>query len=171
MTRILLYNDECAVCRTIARWVIASGLRNPILELDVRPIGDDPARLRALNADLDIWSAYATIHLLMPDGSMKTGDEAVAEVFRTLPNTRWFTGLFAIALFGVRPFQLVLDAGYEILADVRPLLGCESCGTKRSWLRPIHRASARVHARLTQRSKPKPHFSRAKDPITGALRA
>jgi predicted DCC family thiol-disulfide oxidoreductase YuxK len=171
MTRILLYNDECAVCRTIARWVITSGLRNRTLELDVRPIGDDPARLRALNADLDIWNAYATIHLLMPDGTMKTGGEAVAEVFRALPNTRWFTGVFAIALFGVRPFQLVLDAGYELLAIIRPLFGCESCGIKNPWLRPIHVVTKHLHAILARHPKPRPHFSRAIDPITGALRA
>jgi hypothetical protein len=37
----------------------------------VRPIGQDPDELRALNQGLNIWDAYATIHLLMPDGSMK----------------------------------------------------------------------------------------------------
>jgi hypothetical protein len=52
-----------------------------------RPIGDDPEALLSLNPDLDIWGAYATIHLLMPDGSMKLGGEAVAEVLRNLPTT------------------------------------------------------------------------------------
>ena len=81
---------------------------------------------RALNPDLDIWEAYATIHVLMPDGSMKRGGEAVAEVFRALPATKWFTPLFSLSVFGARPFQIVLDGGYTLLADVRPLLGCES---------------------------------------------
>ncbi len=73
----------------------------------------------------------------MPDGSMKLGGEAVAEVLRDLPNTRWFAWLFAVGVFGVRPFQIILNAGYVLLADVRPLLGCESCGTSNVLIRTL----------------------------------
>jgi predicted DCC family thiol-disulfide oxidoreductase YuxK len=126
---ILLFNGECAVCRSIAHWVDVSGEGLPVgARIDERPIGDDPAALRSLNPDLDIWAAYETIHLLMPDGSMKVGGEAVAQVLRSLPNCRWFAWTFDLKLLGFRPFQLLLDAGYFVLADVRPLLGCESCG-------------------------------------------
>jgi predicted DCC family thiol-disulfide oxidoreductase YuxK len=135
---ILLYNDECAVCRRIGAWVQKSARSKPgetsILE---RPIGDDPKALRALNPKLDIWDVYATIHVLMPDGSMKLGGEAVAEVLRDLPNTKWFAWCFAIGIFGFRPCQMILDLGYLILSDVRPLLGCESCGMPSFWVRPI----------------------------------
>jgi predicted DCC family thiol-disulfide oxidoreductase YuxK len=135
---ILLFNDECRVCRRIARWVHKSARKTSgepsIIE---QPIGDDPEALRALNPALDIWDAYKTIHLLMPDGSMKLGGEAVAEVLRNLPNTRWFAWSFAVSIFGFRPFQLILNLCYWILADVRPVFGCESCGTPSAWLRPI----------------------------------
>jgi hypothetical protein len=80
---LLLFDDECGVCRHIARWVRRSGFsKEGEATLVVRPIGDDPQALRILNRHLDIWDAYATIHLLMPDGSMKLGVEAVAEVLR-----------------------------------------------------------------------------------------
>ena len=115
-----------------------------------RPIGDDPAELERLKPGLDIWDAYATIHLLMPDGSIKLGGEAVAEVFRAIPMTRWFTGLFSLSLFRVRPFQVILNAGYELLADVRPLFGCESCGTPPAWMRPF----AWLKKKLFGRAKP-----------------
>jgi predicted DCC family thiol-disulfide oxidoreductase YuxK len=135
---ILLFNDECGVCRRIARWVQSSAQVGPgdasIVE---QPIGDDPEALRALHPDLDIWKAYETIHLLMPDGSMKLGGEAVAEVLRSLRSTRWFSWTFTVGIFGFRPFQLVLDIAYALLADVRPLFGCESCGTPSPWVRPI----------------------------------
>jgi len=53
---------ECGVCRRIAGWVKKSARNNSgetsIIE---EPIGDDPEVLRALNPDLDIWDAYATI--------------------------------------------------------------------------------------------------------------
>ena len=141
---ILLYNGECAVCRAVAGWVERRGAR-----LTERPIGDDPVALRGLNPRLDIWDAYATIHLLMPDGSMKVGGDAVAEVLRRIPAMRWVAWSFAVEIFGVRPFQLALDGAYTILADIRPLLGCESCGTPNPLvkamqrvLRPMHHPSA-----------------------------
>jgi predicted DCC family thiol-disulfide oxidoreductase YuxK len=135
----LLYNDECSVCRRIAAWVKRSaqdedtGARG----LVERPIGDDPAELESLRPGLDIWDAYATIHLVMPDGSMKLGGEAVAEVLRRLPATRWFARMFSIDVWGFRPFQCMLNICYAILADIRPLFGCESCGSTSRWMRPV----------------------------------
>jgi predicted DCC family thiol-disulfide oxidoreductase YuxK len=135
---VLLFNDECAVCRTIGRWVQKSAQsKSGRMSIIVRPIGDDPEALQLLNPELDIWDAYATIHVLMPDGSMKVGGEAVAEVLRDLPNARWFAWIFAISIFEFHPFQTVLNVAYVILADVRPLFGCESCGKPSFWVRPI----------------------------------
>lgn len=62
---ILLFNDECAVCRHIGHWVQRSAQsKSDETNIIVQPIGDDPERLRSLNPDLDIWAAYATIHVL-----------------------------------------------------------------------------------------------------------
>lgn len=164
---ILLFDDECGVCRRIARWVHGSAWDSSgQTTVEERPIGNDPAALRSLNADLSIWDAYATIHLLMPDGSMRRGGEAIAEVLRRLPNTRGFARLFAVSVFGFRPFQKLLDAAYLVLSDVRPLFGCESCGTPSPWLKPLAwlvKAVARVagagRARLHM-----PHFTRRPAP-------
>jgi hypothetical protein len=135
---ILLFNDECGVCRHIAHWVDeAAAIPTGEPGLIVQPIGEDPKALRALNPALSIWDAYATIHLLMPDGSMKLGGEAVAEVLRRLHRTQWFAWSFAVSFFGFRPFQEMLNLAYAILADVRPLFGCESCGTPNFWIRPL----------------------------------
>jgi predicted DCC family thiol-disulfide oxidoreductase YuxK len=135
---VLLFNDECAVCRRIGNWVKKSAVdKSGNASIVVRPIGDDPEELRLLNPELDIWDAYATIHVLMPDGSMKVGGEAVAEVLRDLRNTKWFAWTFAISIFGFRPFQMAMNVAYVILADVRPLFGCESCGKPSFWVRPI----------------------------------
>jgi predicted DCC family thiol-disulfide oxidoreductase YuxK len=159
---ILLFNDECGVCRTIAAWVKRQAqVKSGMTRIVVRPIGQDPDELRALNQGLNIWDAYATIHLLMPDGSMKLGGEAVAEVFRSLPTTRWFAWTFAISIFGIRPFQAVLNLAYAILADVRPVFGCESCGTPSPWVRPIRWMVKWVTSLFGARHHPSPsrHFS------------
>ena len=159
---VLLFNDECGVCRSIAGWVkkqVQAGSGAP--SIVVRPIGQDPEELRALNQGLNIWDAYATIHLLMPDGSMKLGGEAVAEVLLHLPSTRWFTGAFAISVFGIRPFQAALNVAYTILADVRPVFGCESCGKPSPWVRPIRWMVKWVASLFGKSRHPSPsaHFS------------
>lgn len=159
---ILLFDDECGVCRHIARWVRKSAAgKGGDTSLTVRPIGNDPLALRSLDPDLNIWDAYATIHVLMPDGSKRLGGEAVAEVLRRLPNTRWFAGGFAIGLFGFRPFQAILNVSYAILADVRPLFGCESCGAPAIWVRPISRTIKWVKALFGhgRHPRPTPHFT------------
>jgi len=158
---ILLFNDECAVCRHIGHWVQRSAQRasgDPAII--VQPIGDNPATLRSLNPDLDIWDAYATIHILMPDGSMRLGGEAVAQVLRILPTTKWFAWCFDTSIFGFRPFQVVLNVAYAILSDVRPLFGCESCG-KPKILRPLQWMTQwwKTLMRRKPRPVPTPHFS------------
>jgi predicted DCC family thiol-disulfide oxidoreductase YuxK len=157
---ILLFNDECAVCRRIGHWVQTSAQsKSGETSIIVRPIGDDPEALRLLHPDLDIWDAYETIHVLMPDGSMRLGGEAVAEVLRNLPNTKWFASSFAVQMFGFRPFQMVLNLGYAILADVRPLFGCESCGTTSVWVRSIRRLTKWTQALFGEKPHPSPHFT------------
>ena len=157
---ILLFNDECAVCRRIGHWVQRSAQsKSGETSIIVRPIGDDPEALRLLRPDLDIWDAYETIHVLMPDGSMKLGGEAVAEVLRNLPNTKWFASSFAVSVLGFRPFQVILNLSYAILADVRPLFGCESCGTTSIWVRSIGRFIKWTQGIFGKNRHPSPHFT------------
>jgi predicted DCC family thiol-disulfide oxidoreductase YuxK len=159
---ILLYNDECGVCRHIAHWVLKSAPdKSGEAGIVVQPIGDDPEALRSLNPDLDIWDAYETVHVLMPDGSMKLGGEAVAEVLRNLPHTKWFAWCFAISIVGFRPFQTLLNLAYAILADVRPLFGCESCGTPSPWVKPIRSTIKWIQTLFggNRHPGPAPHFT------------
>jgi len=159
---ILLYNDECGVCRHIARWVLKSAPdKSGETSIIVQPIGDDPEALRSLNPGLDIWDAYETVHVLMPDGSMKLGGEAVAEVLRNLPSTKWFAWCFSISIFGFRPFQSLLNLAYVILADVRPLFGCESCGTPSPWVKQLRSTVKSMQALFGGSRQPRsvPHFT------------
>ena len=52
---LLLFDDECAVCRRIGAWVKKSAAKKSSgATIFERPIGVDPVVLRALNPDLDI---------------------------------------------------------------------------------------------------------------------
>jgi predicted DCC family thiol-disulfide oxidoreductase YuxK len=151
---ILLFDDECAVCRRMASWVrsIACNASGEAT-VDVRAIGEDPEALRRLDPRLDIWKVYAKSHLLMPDGSILIAGEAVAEVFRRSPCMGWCAWLFSVQAFKMRPFQSLLDLGYVILSDVRPIFGCKSCGAPALWARPFA-WMVKMAKRLTG---PKPH--------------
>jgi predicted DCC family thiol-disulfide oxidoreductase YuxK len=153
---VLLFDDECAVCRQIASWVKSSAqTKLGETTLSVQPIGEDPQVLERLSPGLSIWSAYATIHVVMPDGQLKLGGEAVAEVFRNLPKTRALARSFSLNIFGFRPFQKIVDICYVILADVRPIFGCESCGAPKFWVKPIHQ-TVTWFARVFRIGTPKP---------------
>jgi hypothetical protein len=132
---VLLFNSECSVCRTISGWVIASDepKNGGDQALDERPIGHDPDALKKLHPNLDIWDAYAEITLVMPSGEIKKGGEAIAEVLRRLPSTKWMGPLFDLEIAGKKPFVALVHAGYVVLDRLRPALGCESCGTGVPW--------------------------------------
>jgi len=42
-----------------------------------------------------------------------------------------------ISVFGVRPFQVILNLAYAIWQKCVQYLVCESCGTPSPWVRPI----------------------------------
>ena len=124
-----------ASCQALSRGAAASLARRTTVARMLLRTGS--FKRSSLNQTLSIWDAYATIHLLMPAGSMKLGGEAVAEVLRRLPRTRWFTWIFRVRVLRIRPFQAILNLAYAILADVRPIFGCESCGEPSPWMRTI----------------------------------
>jgi hypothetical protein len=139
--------------RTLGAEVSKSGHTS----ITARPIGDDPEALGSLHPGLHIWDAYETVHVLMPDGSMKLGGEAVAEVLQNLPNTKWIARSFPVSI--LRPFQMILNLAYAILADVRPFFGCESCGTSSFWVRSIGRIVKWTKAIFGQSRDASPHFT------------
>ncbi len=124
---ILLFNGQCEVCQALSSWVKKQDAKGGDL-IDERPIGDDPEALKALDPRLDIWDVYKEIHVLMPDGTIKKGGEAIGEVLRRLPHLGFLGPLLDTGLFGMKPVQAALDAGYKILDAARPAIGCKSCG-------------------------------------------
>jgi hypothetical protein len=140
-----LVNDECGLCRRLGRWLeVFSAVRPGKAGFVVQAIGGDPEALALLHPGLDIWDAYATVHLLMPDGSTLLGGEAVAEILREMPRTRWLARCFDLEIQGFKPFQGLLNWGYAIVSDLRPLLGCESCGSSNFWVKSISRVLTKL---------------------------
>jgi len=73
----------------------------------------------------------------------------------------FFVHVYGLGInYAVVPLRLTAVA-YAILADVRPLFGCESCGTPNWWVRPVHWMIKWAKAIFGEgrHPSPSPHFT------------
>ncbi|MGE5925987.1 MAG: thiol-disulfide oxidoreductase DCC family protein [Gemmatimonadota bacterium] len=118
---VLLYDGSCAFCRAwvgrIRRWD-----RRNRLELL-------PASERFSIPDLPPLSDHdvdAAMHLVLPDGQVLRGGQAVPELLRLLPG-----GATPRLLFRIPGVSRLAGAGYDWVARRRHRFGCGAgaCGT------------------------------------------
>src|SRR3989454_3529930 len=91
----LIYDGECGVCRTavelLRRWDREHVLR-------FVPFQDAVAVARF---GIALPALAAAMHLVMPDGRVYPGADAIPQLLRLVPGKRWLAPLFAIP--GVLP--------------------------------------------------------------------
>jgi len=91
----LFYDGECGFCRdavaVLSRWDREG-------RIELIPFQD---AARVARFGLPLPALAAAMHLVLPDGRVVAGADAVPELGRLLPGKRWLTWLFAVP--GVRP--------------------------------------------------------------------
>ena len=91
----LFYDGECGLCRdavaVLSRWDREG-------RIELIPFQD---AARVAQFGLPLPALAAAMHLVLPDGRVVAGADAVPELGRLLPGKRWLTWLFAVP--GVRP--------------------------------------------------------------------
>ena len=91
----LFYDGECGFCRdavaVLSRWDREG-------RIELIPFQD---AARVAKFGLPLPALAAAMHLVLPDGRVVAGADAVPELGRLLPGKRWLTWLFAVP--GVRP--------------------------------------------------------------------
>jgi len=91
----LFYDGECGFCRdavaVLSRW-------DRERRIELIPFQD---AARVAQFGLPLPALAAAMHLVLPDGRVVAGADAVPELGRLLPGKRWLTWLFAVP--GVRP--------------------------------------------------------------------
>ena len=91
----LFYDGECGFCRdavaVLSRWDREG-------RIELIPFQD---AARVAQFGLPLPALAAAMHLVLPDGRVVVGADAVPELGRLLPGKRWLTWLFAVP--GVRP--------------------------------------------------------------------
>jgi predicted DCC family thiol-disulfide oxidoreductase YuxK len=91
----LIYDGECGLCRQIVARVAEWDRHRRLVLVPFQ----DEARVARLGVPLAALAA--AMHLLLPDGRVLAGADAVPELLRLLPGKRWLAAGFAVP--GVLP--------------------------------------------------------------------
>ena len=96
-TATLIYDAECAMCRASALWLMRRALSSGALE--ILPCRSGVRRMRY--PQIADEACTAAMQLVLPDGHVLSGADAVPELLRRIRGWGWVAGLFALP--GVRP--------------------------------------------------------------------
>jgi predicted DCC family thiol-disulfide oxidoreductase YuxK len=114
---VLIYDGDCPMCRASALWLLRRAMAGGAVDLEILPCRS-PARRRRYPQISD-EACLTAMQLVLPDGRVLAGADAVPEILRRIPRWRWLTGLFGVP--GVRP---VARRVYRWVAENRMRLSC-----------------------------------------------
>lgn len=108
----IFYDGACPLCRREAAVYRRRAPADAAQFVDIAAPGFDAGA-----HGLDSRAVNREIHARTRDGRTVTGVDALAEMWRLLPSTRWLARLTTVP--GVRQ---VMQAGYVVFARLRPYL-------------------------------------------------
>jgi len=89
---VLIYDAECPVCRDATDWVRRNASAPDAFEF--LPCRSVEARNRFPH--IEEAACMQAVHLVLPDGTVLTGEQALPEVLRRLPGYRRAAALFRL---------------------------------------------------------------------------
>ena len=93
----LIYDGECAMCRASALWIMRRAMDSGALE--ILPCRSSPHRARFPHVSDE--QCMTAMQLVLPDGRVLAGADAVPELVRRIRGLGWLATLFALP--GARP--------------------------------------------------------------------
>ncbi len=112
---VLIYDGDCAMCRASALWLMRRARVSDLLE--VLPCRSGPRRARY--PGISDEACMQAMQLVLPDGRVLAGADAVPELLRRLRGWRWVA-----APFGLPPVLPVTRRLYAWVARNRLKLSC-----------------------------------------------
>ena len=88
---VLIYDGECPVCRNAVAWIRARAAPETFEYLSCHS-GDLPRRFPHIEKS----ACLAAMHLVLKDGSVFAGEEAIQEIVLRLRRFRWAAVLFRL---------------------------------------------------------------------------
>lgn len=111
----LVYDADCAMCRASALWLMRRAMAAG--QLEILPCRSGPRRARF--PQLTEEQCMRAMQLVLPDGRILDGADAVPELLRRIPRWRWAVPLLALPV--VRP---VSRRAYAWIAANRMRISC-----------------------------------------------
>lgn len=111
----LVYDADCAMCRASALWLMRRAMGAG--QLEILPCRSGPRRARF--PQITDERCMRGMQLVLPDGRILEGADAVPELLRRIPRWRWAASL--LALPGVR---VVAGRAYAWIAANRMRISC-----------------------------------------------
>ena len=94
---VLIYDAECPMCRASALWLMR--LARSMGKLEILPCRSE---LRAARfPEISESACLTAMQLVLPDGRVLAGADAVPELLRCIRGLGWLAGVFALP--GMRP--------------------------------------------------------------------
>jgi predicted DCC family thiol-disulfide oxidoreductase YuxK len=116
---VLIYDGDCSMCRASALWLMRRALAGRASELEILPCRS-PARQTRF-PQVSESACLLAMQLVLPDGRVLAGADAVPEILARIPRWRWLARLFDLP--GARP---VARRVYAWIAENRMRLSCSA---------------------------------------------
>ena len=114
---VLIYDGDCAFCRASALWLLRRALAGGARDVEILPCRSTDRRARF--PQVDEAACLAAMQLVLPDGRVLSGADAVPELLRRIPRWGWLARVFAVP--GLRPLARRV---YAWIARNRMRLSC-----------------------------------------------
>lgn len=121
---VLIYDGDCPLCRASALWLLRRALAGGARELELLPCAS-PVRRRRFPHIRDETCREA-MQLVLPDGRVLAGADAVPEILDRIPRWRWVARVLRWP--GMRR---VARRTYRWIAANRMRLSCRLPGIRR----------------------------------------
>lgn len=120
---VLIYDGDCSMCRASALWLMRRAMAGGATEFEIIPCRS-PARRQRFPQVSD-EACMMAMQLVLPDGRVLAGADAVPEILERIPRWRWLRRLFDLP--GVRA---VARRVYGWIARNRMRLSCTLPGAR-----------------------------------------
>jgi predicted DCC family thiol-disulfide oxidoreductase YuxK len=112
---VLIYDGDCAMCRAAALWLMRRARVSD--QLEILPCRSGVRRAR--HPEISEEACLRAMQLVLPDGRVLAGADAVPELLCRLRGWRWVA-----SIFGLPPVLPVTRRLYAWVARHRMRLGC-----------------------------------------------
>lgn len=112
---VLIYDADCGMCRTSALWLMRRALSSGALEILPCRSQVRVARFPQISEE----ACLTAMQLVLPDGRVLSGADAVPELLKRIRGWGWLASVFALP--GVRPLSRRI---YAWMARNRMKLSC-----------------------------------------------